>query len=526
MSYASSVTSVKESLGAHLRGMAAPFLFVGAGLSRRYAGTDGWESLLQRFATETPKPYGYYRSSAGQHLPSVASAIAEDFHELWWNEPRYSDSRAEWGDEVTQPDSALKVEASRYLKKVSTNLPTEGLYAEELELLRTAVVDGIITTNYDTVLESAFPSFKTFIGQDELLFSVSQGVGEIYKIHGCCTQPDSLILTANDYNRFEERNPYLAAKLLTIFVEHPVIFLGYSLTDENVIKILNSIVKCLTRENISELENRLIFVQWEKDSVPSIGSHTMQVSSDIVLPVQRIVVPDFTEVFGALSALQRAFPAKLLRRLKQQVYELVATNDPNNRLFVADIDDDTDAADVDVVFGVGVKSRLGEIGYEGGVERWDLIRDVLEEESGLDSSLVLEKSLPRILRSSGNVPVFRYLFEAGALDDSGEIREDAGIDPLIIARAKLNRGGLPTGGTYTKSAPEVLAGTTGVKHLFDQHGKRRTLNYVTYLDADLVDTDELLELITHLEPEPGDQWEKTQFAKVVCFWDWLEFGRG
>ena len=267
-------------------------------------------------------------------------------------------------------------------------------------------------------------------------------------------------------------------------------------------------------------------MQWEKDSVPSIGSHTMQVSSDIVLPVQRIVVPDFREVFGALSALQRALPAKLLRRLKQQVYELVATNDPNNRLFVADIDDDTDAADVDVVFGVGVKSRLGEIGYEGGVERWDLIRDVLEEESGLDSSLVLEKSLPRILRSSGNVPVFRYLFEAGALDDSGEIREDAGIDPLIIARAKLNRGGLPTGGTYTKSAPEVLAGTTGVKHLFDQHGKRRTLNYVTYLDADLVDTDELLELITHLEPEPGDQWEKTQFAKVVCFWDWLEFGRG
>ena len=51
---------------------------------------------------------------------------------------------------------------------------------------------------------------------------------------------------------FEKKNPYLAAKLLTIFTEHPIIFIGYSLTDENILKILNSIAQCLTSDNLQD----------------------------------------------------------------------------------------------------------------------------------------------------------------------------------------------------------------------------------------------------------------------------------
>ncbi|WP_369335584.1 hypothetical protein, partial [Streptomyces sp. SID12501] len=48
-----------------------------------------------------------------------------------------------------------------------------------------------------------------FVGEEDLLFSDIQGIGEISKIHGDHNDPDSLILSAADYERFTERKPYL-----------------------------------------------------------------------------------------------------------------------------------------------------------------------------------------------------------------------------------------------------------------------------------------------------------------------------
>lgn len=41
---------------------------------------------------------------------------------------------------------------------------------EELDLCKKIVIDGIITTNYDNLLEKIFSDFKTYIGQEELFF--------------------------------------------------------------------------------------------------------------------------------------------------------------------------------------------------------------------------------------------------------------------------------------------------------------------------------------------------------------------
>ena len=212
------------------------------------------------------QPYEYYFASANGDLPAVASAIATDMHERWWNEDRYLESRNLFASAAVRRDSALKIEIARYMASSIDRLPVQGPLATEIEKLRGIVVDGIVTTNYDPLLEKLFPDFRAFIGQDELLFSDPQGIGEIYKIHGSHDVPNSLVLTAEDYERFRDRNPYLAAKLLTIFVEHPVVFVGYSLADPNVIDIVVSIAVCLTTENIGKLQDRLVFVQWDPDA--------------------------------------------------------------------------------------------------------------------------------------------------------------------------------------------------------------------------------------------------------------------
>ena len=133
-----------------------PFLFVGAGLSRRYLGTENWEQLLRKYAAVAGRPYEYYRSTANGDFPRIASAIAEDLHDRWWTEKQFAQSRAEHATDAIRRESALKIEIARYLRSLSLTAVDAAL-KPEVDELRRAVVDGIITTNWDLFLEEVFP---------------------------------------------------------------------------------------------------------------------------------------------------------------------------------------------------------------------------------------------------------------------------------------------------------------------------------------------------------------------------------
>lgn len=516
---------IRTELIDHLHSHASPVLFVGSGLSRRYAGVENWEGLLRCFAAMTPRPYDYYRSKANGDLPAVATAIAEPFADLWWDSPRFETSREMYAASMAGRESALKIEVALHLTGLASKLPTEGPLGSELALFRKAVVDAVITTNYDDVLPALFPDFRPFVGQDGLLFANPQGIGELYQIHGSVSDPDSLVLTAADYARFEQRDSYLAAKLMTIFVEHPILFLGYSLSDRNVRSILRSIAGCLTQDNIDQLRDQLIFIVWADGVEPSIAPHTFMID-DFVLPVIQIRVPDFVAVFTALAELRRAFPAKLLRRLKEQVYELVLTDDPHHRLVVVDIDDATKDRDVDVVFGVGVRAKFGGHGYVG-LTRDDLIDDILGDRNSYDAREIVERTLPHILSMPGNVPVYKYLRASGALDETGEIIDSANVSDKIKRMAAKIRGGLPASADIARKAPTVLAAIDSIAELEAEHGPLGVFNYGTCMPPDKVDPDELrIFLNANRDVRADANWVTTQYFKLVCFLDWLENGQG
>jgi len=516
------VPDIRVELAEHLRGHASPVLFVGSGLALRYAGAENWEGLLRHFAGMTDRPYEYYRSRANNDLPTVATGIAEKFNDIWWDRAEFAESRAEYTDSISSNESALKIEVARHLAGAATRLPTSGDLADEIELLSNAVVDVIITTNYDDILPTLFPDFRPFVGQEGLLFANPQGVGELYQIHGSIVQPESLVLTADDYERFDRRNAYLAAKLMTIFVEHPIIFLGYSLSDRNVQSILRSIAGCLTQRNIDQLRDRLIFIEWQGGVESTIGPHTFMID-DFVLPVVQLRVPDFVDVFTVLAQLRRAFPAKLLRRLKEQVYELVLTNDPHQRLVVADIDDATDDRDIDVVFGVGLHAKLSQVGLVG-LTRENLINDILGKRASYPARGIVEESLPQILPTSGFVPVHKYLRSIDALDDSGKVKKSAKIDSKVEKMAEKIRAGMPASADIKRKAPSVLSDINSIRELEAAHGAKGVLNYGTCLPEKKVDPEELRTFLNENIDLREDQWLNTQYVKLVCYLDWIENG--
>ncbi len=500
-----------DFLSTHLKLMSAPYLFVGSGISRRYVSLPDWEGLLRHFASFTVKPFEYYRGLASGDLPKAASLLAADFYSTWWADKRFAVSRAQYGSQITDPFSALKIEVSLYFEKALQDFAPSNELASEFALLRAANVEGVITTNYDHLLSVAFPDYKVFTGQDELLFADPQGIAEIYMIHGSSRQPGSLVLTSEDYDDFQRRDAYLAAKLMTFFVEHPIIFLGYSMSDDNVREILRSLVTAMRGENADKLRDRLIFIHWEPSSVAEVRTRTIQVE-DGSIDALEIVVPDFIDVFKALGIRERALPARVLRQLKKQIYELVKSNDPGGRLVqVSDIESDADQ--LDVIFGVGAKMTVKGI---IGLSRWDLVDDILgTPDRGLPSDQVISEAFGRSFASNWYVPYWKYLRHAGLLDETGALLPNAPVPSKIkafIARETRNVAGrtLPAGASF-----QAVLGRNGEEWL---------LSHPWDLLDETRDAPGLRDYLDSKRAYRQQSYYQTQYAKLAVALDWLLYG--
>ena len=139
---------------------------------------------------------------------------------------------------------------------------------------------------------------------------------------------------------FKKKSNYLAAKLMTIFIEHPIIFIGYSISDINIQNILNAIIKCLDSEKVAKLKNRFIFIEYSDDVKEyEISEYTMKIENKF-LEMTKIKMKDFSILYDELSKKKNKIPAKILRYYKDELYNFVLTNEPNNTIKVGSIEDE------------------------------------------------------------------------------------------------------------------------------------------------------------------------------------------
>jgi hypothetical protein len=428
---------------------AAPFLFVGTGMSKRYVDAPSWSDLLKWAASLTGKDYKRYLQEADRRSnrkdqypgPTIGSLIDKEFNDIWWESSKYKEERRKVKSSDYIYESPLKLQIAKKLQSVS-NRDFPSHHEEEIKFLREATIDGVITTNYDTVLEDRlFPEYTSYTGQDEVIFSEQHDIAEIYKIHGSVKDPDSLVLTNEDYSRFDDKNAYLASKLITIFLEHPVIFLGYSISDSNIQTILSEIIYCLDSERLDTLGDRLIFVEYKRnEGLPEVGPHSRQVGGRD-LRLTRVRAHDFTPIFKALAERKRHLNAKLVRQVKEEMYELVRANDPDEQLHVIDIEDLDEHQEVEIVVGVGVREQLSRVGLKK-IGMNAIYRDLLDNGNRFDdyADEVVTVRIKNWITSQGGtyVPVYKYLRSGGLLDENLRVREEE-VPPAVCRVAEMER---------------------------------------------------------------------------------------
>lgn len=325
------ITNIVEEFGCQ------PILFVGSGLTKRYMGAPNWEELLAYLAdgcSAIDKGLGFYKQSLKSPI-LIGEEFAKKYQEWAWDTGHNEFPEDMFGDS-TGAQAYIKYKISQYLKALTpgTTAQFRAEYQHELEALSKIKPHALITTNYDEMLEMVFPDHQRIIGQ-QILKGQQVCVGEIYKIHGCVTDHDSLVFTAADYDEFAKKKKFLSAKLLTFFNEHPLIFIGYNAGDPNIRAILSDIDQALPEKG-GVIPNVYI-LQWnskvDADSWPA-RDKVIQTEEDRNVRVKLIEASDFKWVFDAFAAnpsLNHVNP-RVLRSLVARSYELVRHDIPKSTI--------------------------------------------------------------------------------------------------------------------------------------------------------------------------------------------------
>lgn len=101
----------------------------------------------------------------------------------------------------------------------------------------------IFTTNYDTLLEDSYSRNDVCVVRNDADCAYMNKPFTIVKVHGDFTDPDSVVITSDDYKQFftANKNPIMWELVKTEFATKNILFIGYSLEDNNILDIIQKV---------------------------------------------------------------------------------------------------------------------------------------------------------------------------------------------------------------------------------------------------------------------------------------------
>lgn len=326
-------------------------------------------------------------------------------------------------------------------------------------------------------------------------------------------------INERDYIDFDQKSAYLAAKLMTIFMEYPIIFMGYSISDVNIQKIIKSLIGCLDMQQIKTLEDRFVFVEYQPGKVGiEVSPYTIMVD-DKPLSTKRVVVEDFKLIYKALEGKKSKLPVRILRRFKQELYDFTVTNMPTSSMRVASIEDDR-IQDEELVMAIGRYSDYGLRGLHGlKADEW--YRNIVVGDIEFSADDLLQYAYEDLTKqNSGRLPVNKYLTEAvGNYPNCAELAKKQNFDYIISATIKKNRNRV---GNY-KSVKQIWEN--------EKNSLERSTGLIAYLTEQNIDVDELEGVLKEIFETDINILQnskpaiRTNVRRLIMIYDYLKWGK-
>jgi len=313
-----------------------PILFIGTGISLRYLNQSyTWDALLKKIAFDLSDTNEYYLDVKSQSQKGgifrydlIADRLEKDFTEALMKDRKgkfeqVNDKFYELMEKGINV-SRLKIYISMLVESTETKPEMAAELAEFKKIGKN--IGSIITTNYDKFIES-FLDFIPLIGNDILL---SNPYGAVYKIHGCVSDPIKIIVTEADYAKFEKNYELIRAQLLSLFIHNPIVFIGYSVGDENIKSLLKTVFTYVESNSgpAKKIKDNFILVEYEPESDnQEITDHDIDIQGFPTIRINKIKTNDFVSIYKSISNLSLPISAMDIRKVQSIVKEIYAGGD-------------------------------------------------------------------------------------------------------------------------------------------------------------------------------------------------------
>ncbi|MFN8337178.1 MAG: SIR2 family protein [Cyclobacteriaceae bacterium] len=219
-------------------------VFVGAGLPMAIMNETG-ESLALSWPQLLEKCAEYYEI---------------DFQELNTPGSSYPEIASKLCNIIAEKTNTSTLNAERELKQLISDLtslyPTTERRSQYKAYFDVLNPKWIITTNYDTVIESVLTGTGHSLQPDDSLIA-PEGMTPVFHLHGLRTNPGSIVITQEDYVSLFRPNDYRLQKLPLIIKESVTLLIGYGLGDFNVLTAVDWSKNVLKKTN-TQYPNDLI----------------------------------------------------------------------------------------------------------------------------------------------------------------------------------------------------------------------------------------------------------------------------